>query len=112
MFSGVIIGYFLYGNSSEELESRLNDVVMMRKMETEPASFWQGLVQSLMIDQNHVIIRGKPSKELMEKMGKEEKERVAKQREALGEISSPIRVPFLSFRSVCLKVILISISNS
>jgi len=83
--AGVIIGYFLYGNSSEELESRLNDVVMMRKMETEPASFWQGLVQSLMIDQNHVIIRGKPSKELMEKMGKEEKERVAKQREALGD---------------------------
>lgn len=83
--AGVIIGYFLYGNSSSELEARLNDVVMMKKMETEPASFWQGLVKSLMIDQNNVTIKGKPSKALMEKMGKEEKDRVAKQREQFGE---------------------------
>jgi len=83
--AGVIIGYFLYGNESAELEARLNDVTMMRQMESEPASFWRQLVKTLMLDQNKVVIRGKPSKELMEKMGAEEKERVRLQREELGE---------------------------
>ena len=83
--SGVIIGYFLYGNESAELEARLNDVKMMRQMESEPASFWRNLIKSLMLDQTKVVIRGKPSKKLMEKMGAEEKERVQKQREELGK---------------------------
>ena len=83
--SGVIIGYFLYGDNSTELEARLNDVKMMRQMESEPASFWRNLIKSLMLDQTKVVIRGKPSQELMESMGAEEKERVKQQREGLGE---------------------------
>ena len=71
----------------------------MRRLETEPASFWRRLVRSLMLVQKKIVIRGKPSKQLMEKMGNEEKERVAQQRDELGACSL-LQLGLLYFKSV------------
>ncbi|KAK3088334.1 hypothetical protein FSP39_017783 [Pinctada imbricata] len=80
-----VIGDVLYGDNKDDLEGRVNNITRYRKMKTEPEAYWKNIIQTNFIDKPHVVIIGEPSQSLMESMGKEEKDRVARQREELGE---------------------------
>ncbi|XP_053381490.1 uncharacterized protein C05D11.1-like isoform X2 [Mercenaria mercenaria] len=80
-----LIGDFLFGDSQEDLEGRVQTVELYTKMKTELESYWVGLINKYMIDKNHVLIIGEPSKAEQERLAREENERVEKQREALGK---------------------------
>ncbi|XP_071830473.1 uncharacterized protein C05D11.1-like [Apostichopus japonicus] len=79
------IGDFLYGTSQEELRQRLNDVDDFKKLKDEVASFWTDLLQKYFVGPPSVVIVGDPSKQVAEEMASEEKERIKKQQEELGE---------------------------
>ncbi|XP_038073979.1 uncharacterized protein C05D11.1-like isoform X2 [Patiria miniata] len=84
-FAFMGIGDFLYCDTKEELEQRLNQVENYKKQVKEPDSFWKKLLTDFFITAKSVTILGEPSQKLAESMPEEEKQRVAKQREDLGE---------------------------
>ncbi|XP_071956159.1 uncharacterized protein C05D11.1-like [Antedon mediterranea] len=84
-FAFICIGDFLYGNKAEELNKRLNQIEDFKKLIKEPAEFWNNLLKRYVTEAKAVTIIGKPSKEMADSMATEEKERVKKQCEKLGE---------------------------
>lgn len=79
-----IIGEFLYGNTLDDMTSRLNQIDFFRQLETEPQDYWVDLLTSVFIGKKYVLILGQPSHELMERMSEAEKDRTEKQRTDLG----------------------------
>ena len=53
-----IIGQFLYGDTKEDFEQRLNSVTARQRLQQEPESFWLELL-GLMHDTNVVVVREK-----------------------------------------------------
>lgn len=51
----------------------------------EPDTFWLGILEKYFVSNKYVSVECYPSKEEQQKMAKEEKERVEKQRQLLGE---------------------------
>ncbi|XP_033118146.1 uncharacterized protein C05D11.1-like [Anneissia japonica] len=84
-FAFICIGDFLYGNTPEELNKRLNQIGDFKKLGKEPAEYWVNLLRKYVTEAKSVTIVGKPSKELADSMASKEKERVKKQSEKLGE---------------------------
>lgn len=41
----MVIGDFLYGNSEQQMEARLNNVKVLRRLRTKDAAFWQALMR-------------------------------------------------------------------
>nr|KAG5705771.1 hypothetical protein BaRGS_027430 [Batillaria attramentaria] len=80
----MIIGQFLYGDTKEDCEVRLNPIDSRRRLKSEPESFWLNMLQSLTQNKPWVVVVGDPSSKLMETMGEEEKGRVEAQRKELG----------------------------
>ena len=80
----MLIGDMLYGNTGEDMRIRLNSVEEFEKLKSEPNSYWTELISDIMIKSPRVVIMGKPSIDLQEKMRQEEEERTQKQRESLG----------------------------
>ncbi|ELU05156.1 hypothetical protein CAPTEDRAFT_140557 [Capitella teleta] len=80
-----VIGEFLYGNTKEDMDVRLNQVNVFRKLLKEGAAFWIDLLKKYIVGSKNLTIVGDPSKKKMEDMGTAEKERVKKQIEKLGK---------------------------
>lgn len=85
MLFRTIIADFLYGETTSELELRMQGIQMHNKLAEKDAQFWQNILKKYFLVENIVTIIGEPSPELKEKMIKEEKSRISKQRETLGE---------------------------
>ncbi|KAJ8023724.1 hypothetical protein HOLleu_36243 [Holothuria leucospilota] len=80
----ICIGDFLYGNENN-FQDRLEEDERFKKLKTESVSFWINLLKKYFVEGHSVVIIGDPSNKLADDMAKEEKERVRKQQEALGE---------------------------
>ncbi|ETN75364.1 hypothetical protein NECAME_12419 [Necator americanus] len=81
---GHMIGHQLYGNSEEDLRTRMNELELIRRLRSEPASFWSGLVKKY-FTKPHVAVIGIPSEKMVEQVAKEEKARLEQQRQKLGK---------------------------
>lgn len=79
------IGDFLYSTKSDTMQEYVDKIKHLQKLKEEPVSYWTGLMKKYLMDQKMVVIIGDPSEEKMEKSGEEEKARVKRQREELGE---------------------------
>ncbi|KAK2579672.1 hypothetical protein KPH14_011595 [Odynerus spinipes] len=81
----MIIGDVLYGNTKEDLDQRLNQIRDIKKLFDEPEAYWLNLLKKYLIDAPIVTVKGIPSIEKQHQLMEEEKVRVAKQIEGLGE---------------------------
>lgn len=81
----MIIGDILYGNTKEDLDQRLNQIRDIKKLLEEPETHWLNLLKKYLIEAPIVVIKGISSIEKQRELMEEEKARVAKQIETLGE---------------------------
>ncbi|KAK6028144.1 hypothetical protein OSTOST_05817, partial [Ostertagia ostertagi] len=72
---------FLIGQS---VKNELKKLELIRRLRSEPASFWSGLVKKYFTSP-HVVVVGVPSEKMVEQVAKEEKTRLDKQRKELGK---------------------------
>ena len=79
------IGDFLYGHTERDMEVRLRQIPTLDFLTDQGPDYWIDLAKRFIIGKPYVVIIGKASPELMEKMSQEEKERIKEQREKLGE---------------------------
>ena len=89
------------------MQDYVDKIKHLQNLKNEPAEYWKNLMNKYMIDQNVVVVIGDPSEEKMEQSGKEEKERVKRQREELGEEGlakkKKIADDAIAENSVCIK---------
>uniref|UniRef100_A0A1I7ZZX7 Peptidase_M16_C domain-containing protein n=1 Tax=Steinernema glaseri TaxID=37863 RepID=A0A1I7ZZX7_9BILA len=81
-----LIGHQLYGDRDrfeEDLRIRMNEVDTLKKLASEPASFWSNLMQKYM-NKPHVCVIGDPSEELVTVLEQKEHQRLEAQKESLG----------------------------
>ncbi|KAK6746301.1 hypothetical protein RB195_012423 [Necator americanus] len=81
---GHMIGHQLYDKNEEQLKTRVNELELIRRLRSEPASFWSGLVKKY-FTKPHVAVIGIPSEKMVEQVAKEEKARLEQQRQKLGK---------------------------
>lgn len=67
------------------MDQRSNQIRDLKKLETEPESYWLNLLKKYLLDPPLVAVKGIPSLEKRQELSENEKERVAKQIEELGE---------------------------
>nr|CAD2127992.1 unnamed protein product [Meloidogyne enterolobii] len=84
-----IIGHQLYGPSNEneqekDLEERLQEVQILKRLRDEPANFWHSLFSET-FTQNCVCVIGTPSKEAVDELMEKEKTRLADQVKLFGK---------------------------
>uniref|UniRef100_A0A1I7U966 Presequence protease, mitochondrial n=1 Tax=Caenorhabditis tropicalis TaxID=1561998 RepID=A0A1I7U966_9PELO len=80
-----IIGHQLFDNEDVELlKKRTNEVDFLKKLKSEPASYWVELVKKYFTSNSATVI-GVPDEELVDKIAKEEEDRIAAQCKKLGE---------------------------
>lgn len=79
------IGDMLYGESSEDMRQRLNQVDELYALEKEPLEFWMSLIRDYLVDAPHVVIRGIPSIEEQKRLSQEDEERLAARAKSLGK---------------------------
>ncbi|CAK5113847.1 unnamed protein product [Meloidogyne enterolobii] len=87
--AGTIIGHQLYGPSNEneqekDLEERLQEVQILKRLRDEPAYFWHSLFSET-FTQNCVCVIGKPNKEAVDELMEKEKTRLADQVKLFGK---------------------------
>ncbi|KAF8507185.1 Metalloenzyme, LuxS/M16 peptidase-like protein [Russula emetica] len=84
-FSPIMIANFLYGRSDgSQIEEALNEIKFYNTLRTWSSEQWADLIQKYFVSPNRVIVRGKPSAAVAERLEKEEKARVEKQKATLG----------------------------
>ncbi|XP_060831851.1 uncharacterized protein C05D11.1-like [Bombus pascuorum] len=81
----MLFGYALYGNTKEDLDQRTNQVQALKKLETEPESYWLNLLKTYFLESPFVLVKGIPSLEKRHELTEKEKDRVAKQIENLSK---------------------------
>lgn len=82
---GHVIGHQLFDKEDTELlKTRLNEIDMLKKLRSEPASFWSGLVKKYFTAPQVTVI-GVPDEKLVDEIAKEEEGRLKKQRTNLGK---------------------------
>lgn len=81
---GHVIGHQLYDENDEQLKTRMNELDLLRRLRSEPASFWTGLVKKYFTSP-HVAVVGIPSEKMVDQITKEEKARLDAQRKKLGK---------------------------
>jgi len=74
-----------------QLEQRVNPLDDLNQLIKEPKSFWIGILEEYFVKNHFVSIECYPSKEEQQKMAKDEKERIEKQRQELGSLISWFR---------------------
>ncbi|KAH7883663.1 Metalloenzyme, LuxS/M16 peptidase-like protein [Phlebopus sp. FC_14] len=84
-FSGTVITDFLYGaQDGSDLHSALDEINHYNTLRAWTSAQWTGLLTKYFIDPPYVMIRGKPSSSLAEKLEQDEKARLTAQVERLG----------------------------
>ncbi|THH28068.1 hypothetical protein EUX98_g6115 [Antrodiella citrinella] len=84
-FSGTVISDFLYGAANgSDLAPALDEITQYNDVRKWTNAQWLELFKKYYIDPPCVIVRGKPSASMAERLEKDEKARVAKQKESLG----------------------------
>ncbi|KAI0304973.1 Metalloenzyme, LuxS/M16 peptidase-like protein [Russula brevipes] len=85
LLSPTMICDFLYGRwDGSEIEEALDAIKLYSTLRTWSSGQWADLIQKYFIDPKRVVVRGKPSAVVAERIEKEEKARIAKQKAALG----------------------------
>jgi len=79
------IGDFLYSTKNDTIQDYVDKIKHLKKLKGEPETFWIALLSKYFVGQKLVVVIGDPSEKKMETMGAEEKERVKRQREGLGD---------------------------
>uniref|UniRef100_A0A0K0DFE2 Peptidase_M16 domain-containing protein n=1 Tax=Angiostrongylus cantonensis TaxID=6313 RepID=A0A0K0DFE2_ANGCA len=90
-----MISHQLYGSKEDQLKTRVNKLELIRRLRSEPASFWSGLIKKYFVNP-HVVIIGVPSEKMVAevsiailsasvKVANGEKSRLEIQRKKLGE---------------------------
>lgn len=84
-FSSTMIANFLYGRSDgSQIEEALDEIKFLNTLRTWSSEQWGDLIQKYFVTPNRVIVRGKPSAAVAERLEKEEKARIEKQKATLG----------------------------
>ncbi|XP_076436922.1 uncharacterized protein C05D11.1-like [Babylonia areolata] len=80
----MIIGQFLYGDTQDDFEVRLNTISSRQRLKQEGEAFWLDMLKRFTQGVPKVVVVGEPSQTVMEQKGQEEKQRIAAQRQRLG----------------------------
>ncbi|GLB36235.1 putative insulinase (Peptidase family M16) [Lyophyllum shimeji] len=84
-FSGNIITDFLYGaEDGSELKDSMDEINQFAELRGWSSNNWTSLLQKYYVDAPAVIVLGKPSATLADKLEKDERVRIAKQQKELG----------------------------
>ncbi|CAK5280254.1 unnamed protein product [Mycena citricolor] len=84
-FSGTVITDFLYGaEDGSELEASMDELSQYADLRKWTSKQWTDILQKYYIDPHNVVLRGKPSAALAEKLDTDEKARIAAQVARLG----------------------------
>ncbi|KAH9064309.1 Metalloenzyme, LuxS/M16 peptidase-like protein [Lactarius vividus] len=84
-FSSAMIANFLYGRlDGSQIEDSLDEIKDYNVLRTWSSKQWSDIINKYFVDPKRVVIRGKPSAAVADRIEKEEKARIAKQKEALG----------------------------
>lgn len=67
------------------MDQRTNQVQALKKLETEPESYWLNLLKTYFLESPFVLVKGIPSLEKRHELTEKEKDRVAKQIENLSK---------------------------
>ncbi|XGW14328.1 hypothetical protein V3C99_000558 [Haemonchus contortus] len=81
---GHMIGHQLYDENDDQLKIRMDELELLRRLRSEPASFWSALVKKY-FTKPHVVVVGVPSEKMVDQVAKEEKTRLDEQRKKLGQ---------------------------
>ncbi|KAG8964223.1 hypothetical protein FRC00_003325 [Tulasnella sp. 408] len=86
VYSASVINDFLYGdNAGEDIPQMMGETDRYNELAEWTNDQWVKLLNKYIIDNAPVIVLGKPSASLPEKLAAEEKARIAAQKESLGE---------------------------
>ncbi|KZT72760.1 hypothetical protein DAEQUDRAFT_663389 [Daedalea quercina L-15889] len=84
-FSGNIIGDFLYGaEDGSDLKASMDDIAYFAELRTWSSDQWATLLKKYYVNAARVIVQGKPSSAMAEKLKQDEQARIAAQNERLG----------------------------
>lgn len=67
------------------MEQRLNRINILKQLYNENLTFWKGILKKYFINGHRVVVKGMPSIKKQEELAAEEKERVQKRKNILGE---------------------------
>ncbi|WKY03157.1 hypothetical protein Q1695_016451 [Nippostrongylus brasiliensis] len=81
---GHMIGHQLYDDNDEQLTIRMDELKLLRRLKSEPASFWSGLMKKY-FTRPHVAVIGVPSEKMVDQIAKQEEARLDAQRSRLGK---------------------------
>ncbi|TCD61425.1 hypothetical protein EIP91_008439 [Steccherinum ochraceum] len=84
-FSSTVISDFLYGaEDGSELAPALDEISIHRNLRKWTNEQWIDILKQYYVDPPCIVLRGKPSASMADRLEQEEKARIAKQKEALG----------------------------
>ncbi|KAF2480705.1 Metalloenzyme, LuxS/M16 peptidase-like protein [Neohortaea acidophila] len=84
-FANPVIEDHLFGSRDGRDLKQLATLDELDALEKWSESDWRGFFKKYLVDAHHISVLGEPSKELSERITADEKERVQKQKERLGE---------------------------
>lgn len=85
-FADVLITDFLYGEKSgKDLIDSLDDMKRYDQLNSWTETQWLELLKNYYVENNRVVVIGRPSSKLADKLKKDSKELVMKRKEELGE---------------------------
>ncbi|XP_001603808.1 uncharacterized protein C05D11.1 [Nasonia vitripennis] len=80
----MIIGDFLFGNSKEDLDTRLNEIESLKKLKLKPVTYWIELLNKYFIQAPSAVMKGIPSIDKQQELADIEQKRVSEQIKKLG----------------------------
>ncbi|TBU62037.1 Metalloenzyme, LuxS/M16 peptidase-like protein [Dichomitus squalens] len=84
-FSGNVITDFLYGSEDgSDLAPSMDEINYYAQLKKWSSTQWADLLRKYYVDPPSVVVRGRPSGEMADRLDREEKARVAAQKERLG----------------------------
>ncbi|KAF8271486.1 Metalloenzyme, LuxS/M16 peptidase-like protein [Lactarius quietus] len=84
-FSSAMIADFLYGHlDGSQIEVALDEIKHYKLLRSWSSKKWSDIIDKYFVYPKRIVVRGKPSAVVAERIEKEEKARIAKQKEALG----------------------------
>ncbi|KAF9822062.1 hypothetical protein IEO21_00056 [Rhodonia placenta] len=84
-FSGTVITDFLYGaEDGSELGPSLDEFAQFAELRAWTSKQWTDVLKKYYVDPPRIVIRGKPSGAMADKLEQDEKKRIAEQKEHLG----------------------------